>query len=701
MSRTEFEDIIKNLVPTSDLIASSDLQISSNRIAIKAAGVGISQLDTAASNSNLEDAGSGKIRVAQEMSGLTSVTATTFTGALTGNASTATALETARTISLGGDLSGSASFDGTANITLDATVDIDSVALGTDTTGNYVATGATSGSGISGSVSAEGGTFTVTSNATDANTASTLVFRDSSGNFSAGTITGDLTGNVTGDLTGNADTADTVTSATQAAITSAANLATVGTITAGTWQATQVGTSYGGTGLTSIGSAGQILQVNSGASALEWVDNTPTLAALTDTTISSPAVGAFLYYKDATDGWVDTDEIRIDVDTGNVGIGGAAATSTYELTVHGNQRILGDDDGTSTELYVGDATNIARISIDGDTGSDLLIRSDSGDSELFLVTETDSTTTDNCFNIRNNGTVTQFIVYDYDQSANPNNSNEDLAIEITNSTGFVGISGPPTTFPSASSDPDNSPSSVSAALSVHGHMYVGHSLAFGSASRIDRMSGMNSGTSVWRDIYKGISEFHTTLSTAISETDTAPITITVADSSSFGTSGSMLINSEQFTISGNNTSTNQITLSARAQAGTSEQAHSVGDIVSLVQSNMGLLFDGYNSGHTVVAIRANDTKDGFSVIVSEGTGDAEDEEVTFRQLLKATQNGVVLNEHGEADFDFRVEGDTADVLKIDASEDSILLPALTTSSDGSGLASGTLYKTSDGTLKVA
>jgi hypothetical protein len=47
------------------------------------------------------------------------------------------------------------------------------------------------------------GNPTVTSNATNANTASTLVARDASGNFAAGTITAALTGNVTGNLTGN------------------------------------------------------------------------------------------------------------------------------------------------------------------------------------------------------------------------------------------------------------------------------------------------------------------------------------------------------------------------------------------------------------------------------------------------------------------------------------------------------------------
>ena len=44
----------------------------------------------------------------------------------TGNAATATALQTARTISLAGDVSGSATFDGTSNITITTTVDSES-----------------------------------------------------------------------------------------------------------------------------------------------------------------------------------------------------------------------------------------------------------------------------------------------------------------------------------------------------------------------------------------------------------------------------------------------------------------------------------------------------------------------------------------------------------------------------------------------
>ena len=125
-----------------------------------------------------------------------------LTGNVTGNADTATAWATSRTLTLSGDVTGTATgIDGSGNIAVTTTIAADSVALGTDTTGNYVSTGAVSGNGLSGSASAEGATFTVTSNATNLNTASTIVFRDASGNFSAGTITAALTGDVNGNAT--------------------------------------------------------------------------------------------------------------------------------------------------------------------------------------------------------------------------------------------------------------------------------------------------------------------------------------------------------------------------------------------------------------------------------------------------------------------------------------------------------------------
>ena len=132
---------------------------------------------------------------------LTTARAIEVSGAVTGTASfdgsaainIVTTATSDPTITLAGDLTGSATLTNLGNATLTATIAANSVALGTDTTGNYVGAGATSGSGISGSVSSEGGTFTVTSNATSSNTGSTIVLRDGSGNFTAGIITGTAT----------------------------------------------------------------------------------------------------------------------------------------------------------------------------------------------------------------------------------------------------------------------------------------------------------------------------------------------------------------------------------------------------------------------------------------------------------------------------------------------------------------------------
>ena len=58
----------------------------------------------------------------------------------------------------------------------------------------------------------------------------------------------------------NVDAIDATTESTlEAAIDSLSNLTVTGTITSGVWQGTAVGTAYGGTGLTSHGSSGQIM----------------------------------------------------------------------------------------------------------------------------------------------------------------------------------------------------------------------------------------------------------------------------------------------------------------------------------------------------------------------------------------------------------------------------------------------------------
>lgn len=127
------------------------------------------------------------------------------TGDLTGNADTATALQTARAISLGGDLSGSASFNGTADITINATVNADSVELGVDTTGDYVES-ATAGDGISITGSGEGANLTIANTGvlSVAGTTNEVTVSASAGNVTIGlpddvTVAGNL--QIDGNLT--------------------------------------------------------------------------------------------------------------------------------------------------------------------------------------------------------------------------------------------------------------------------------------------------------------------------------------------------------------------------------------------------------------------------------------------------------------------------------------------------------------------
>ena len=86
------------------------------------------------------------------------------------NVLSATKWTAARTITLSGDVSGSVSVDGSANVTMSTTIQPNSVALGTDTTGNYMV-GITAGSGISVShTQGEGSTATITNSAPNVTT---------------------------------------------------------------------------------------------------------------------------------------------------------------------------------------------------------------------------------------------------------------------------------------------------------------------------------------------------------------------------------------------------------------------------------------------------------------------------------------------------------------------------------------------------
>jgi hypothetical protein len=109
------------------------------------------------------------------------------TGDLTGNVTGK--FTTARTITLGGNVVGSASFDGSQDITISASLSNSGVSAGSYGSPSLIATFSVDASGRITNAS------NVALNANSDNAFSTLVKRDSSGNFSATSITANLVGN--------------------------------------------------------------------------------------------------------------------------------------------------------------------------------------------------------------------------------------------------------------------------------------------------------------------------------------------------------------------------------------------------------------------------------------------------------------------------------------------------------------------------
>jgi len=186
------------------------------------------------------------------------LTAGTFSGALSGNATTATTLQTARTIN-------GTSFNGSANITITANT-TNALTLGSYLTG-------TSFNGSS--------AVTAAVDATSANTVSKVVARDASGNFSAGTITAALSGNAT-----TATTLQTARTIQGVSFNGSANITVV---TAGTGISVS-GTAVTNTGVTSVnGSTGAISNIAVTNSAQTFTAaQRGTVSALTDGATITP-----------------------------------------------------------------------------------------------------------------------------------------------------------------------------------------------------------------------------------------------------------------------------------------------------------------------------------------------------------------------------------------------------------------------------
>jgi hypothetical protein len=234
----------------------------------------------------------------------------------------------------GGGVTGSFSIDGSANVSSVAlNIDNDAVALGTKTTGQYASTIAISGSGITAtSASASDGTaYTIYSSAVSTNTVSSIVLRDGSGNFSAGTITGTLSG-----------TATTATNSTTTALSGTMYLA--------------------GTLISGAASGGTALQV---ASGLNFVSSTGTLSATTFSgSLSGTATSSQLL---AT----TTDNSSTLYILGTRSNGGFAGTSIYVntgISALGNTITATTFSGTATS-----STNTANTNITLDTISTIYL----------------------------------------------------------------------------------------------------------------------------------------------------------------------------------------------------------------------------------------------------------------------------------------------------------------------------------------
>ena len=125
-----------------------------------------------------------------------------LTGAVTGNASTATALANGRDFQLSGQITSDAvSFDGTGNVTL-----VTDIAAGSIKDSDISAIAAIQDGKLA-TITTAGKVNNSATTATATNTASAIVTRDASGNFAAGTITADI----------NRDAHTTVTAATYGA----------------------------------------------------------------------------------------------------------------------------------------------------------------------------------------------------------------------------------------------------------------------------------------------------------------------------------------------------------------------------------------------------------------------------------------------------------------------------------------------------
>lgn len=290
----------------------------------------------------------GKV-VARDAAG--NFSANTITASLAGNATTATALQTGRTISISGDLTyTSPSFDGSSNVTAAGTLANSGVTAGTygsttnvaaitvDAKGRVTSASNTAIAFPVTSVASKTGAVTLASaditDAASTSTASVLVLRDASQNFAANTITASLSGNAT-----TATTLQTGRTINGTSFNGSANI----TITAANPNALTIGTGLSGTSYD--GSSAVTIAIDSTVATLAGSQT------LTNKTISSGILTGTL--------------------TANSGVGSSGQVLTSSGSGVYWSTVSGGGGGGATNLTL--SANSTTVTVLSDTGTDAVI----------------------------------------------------------------------------------------------------------------------------------------------------------------------------------------------------------------------------------------------------------------------------------------------------------------------------------------
>ena len=187
--------------------------------------------------------------------------------------------------------------------------------------------------------------------ATDANTPNTIVKRDGSGNFNAGTITASLVGNVTGDVTGNL----TGNASTSTKLAASKNI--YGNAFDGTSDLGQViqGT-YGGTGVNNgsktITLGGNIVTANNFVTVGNF-NTTITSTGITNVTL--PTTGT-ISTLDGTESLNNKIINGLTLTASSTGFSIAGGSTSKSLSVTDNTTVSGTNTGDQTISLTGDVT---------------------------------------------------------------------------------------------------------------------------------------------------------------------------------------------------------------------------------------------------------------------------------------------------------------------------------------------------------